>query len=97
MTAQLFFQKGLLLLDQNQGIDGIEALNKAISLAETEDDQVTLGAASCCLGEFLYFQGKSKEAVLLLEKTLNITCERDLLSYEKRRAQEILTELGGVS
>ena len=92
MTADIKLQKALLILDRGNLQCGEEYLREAMSLAETENDEVTLITVLCSLGDLLYMQERSQEAIPFLQRVLRFAREDDLCAYEMDRAREILDE-----
>ena len=86
MNAEQYLYKAEFLLKRKEYEKLVEALEKAILLANEHGDFVTLIKAHCFFGEFLFMQGeyaKAKEYLLFIlennDKTE--TCD-DLLNEE---------------
>ncbi len=93
MSAKQIFNKALLLLDRGQMERGEACLREAISLGESEPDELSLAGALCALGELLLMQERGEEAVPFLERVIGFERDDDLIDYEQSRARELLHEV----
>lgn len=92
-TAQMLFEKALLVLDRGELQRGEDILRQALDLAERQPDPVATVRILCCLGELLHELDRSAEALPFLKRVSTIRREDDLLDYETRRAKELLDEI----
>jgi len=93
MSAKTTFQKSLHLLDRQDMERGEELLRKALSEAESENDQYTIGQVLCCLGELLHQLGRNEESEIFLNRFLGLQREDDVLDEEQRRVKELLAAI----
>jgi hypothetical protein len=93
MSAKSTFQKSLYVLDAHDVKRGEELLRRALSEAESEKDQYTMGHVLCCLGELLHQLGRNDDAEALLNRFLGLHREDDVLDEEQTRVEQMLAAI----
>ena len=96
MEAEQILNRALILLEFDKLAEAEAALHKAVEQAEQQQDELVLISAMCCLGDFLYSEGRDHEARNWLKKALALRNEenQDELKDEFAMAEEFLYEMG---
>lgn len=95
MPARLTFQKALHKLDRGRLQEGLLNLEAALAEAKSENDDMTVARALCCLGEAFLQAGDALRARAALGELVARKFDNevaDVVAWELCRARQLLDE-----
>ena len=96
MSAELQFQKALLLLDRGEIERGETILREIVAATDASKEEILSVQSRCCLGQLLIELERIEEAKPLLEFVATHSVSPDLgdvLDFEQQTARDLLARL----